>query len=137
MDAAKALRAEGKKVAVVSMPSWDLFEAQPAEYRAEVLGTAPRIAIEAGARLGWDRWIGQRGAFIGMTGFGASAPAARPLPPLRDHRGRDCRGGERAHDLTERRRADRPDNHGVDPRTGGRRKTIVFTAEGRRPNRLR
>ena len=58
------------------MPSWDLFEAQPAEYRAAVLGTAPRIAIEAGARLGWDRWIGERGAFIGMTGFGASAPAA-------------------------------------------------------------
>ena len=57
------------------MPSWDLFEAQPAEYRAEVLGAAPRIAVEAGARLGWDRWIGERGAFIGMTGFGASAPA--------------------------------------------------------------
>ncbi len=76
MEAAKALRAEGTKVAVVSMPSWDLFEAQPAEYHAQVLGTAPRIAIEAGARLGWDRWIGQRGAFIGMTGFGASAPAA-------------------------------------------------------------
>nr|WP_113889294.1 transketolase [Roseiarcus fermentans] len=75
MDAAKALRAEGKRVAVVSMPCWDLFEAQPAAYRDEVLGTAPRIAIEAGARLGWDRWIGERGAFIGMTGFGASAPA--------------------------------------------------------------
>ncbi len=75
MEAAKALRAKGTKVAVVSMPSWDRFEAQPAEYRAEVLGAAPRIAVEAGARLGWDRWIGERGAFIGMTGFGASAPA--------------------------------------------------------------
>ncbi len=75
MQAAEALRADGKRVAVVSMPSWDLFEAQPAEYQAKVLGTAPRIAIEAGARLGWDRWIGQRGLFIGMTGFGASAPA--------------------------------------------------------------
>ena len=40
-----------------------------------MLGFAPRIAIEAGARLGWDRWIGERGVFIGMTGFGASAPA--------------------------------------------------------------
>ena len=75
MEGAKALRDEGQRVAVVSMPSWDLFEAQPAEYRAKVLGTAPRIAIEAGARLGWDRWIGERGAFIGMSGFGASAPA--------------------------------------------------------------
>jgi transketolase len=75
LEAAKTLRASGKKVAVVSMPSWDLFEAQPAEYRAEVLGTAPRIAVEAAARLGWDRWIGERGHFIGMTGFGASAPA--------------------------------------------------------------
>ncbi len=75
VDAAKVLRAAGKRVAVVSMPSWDLFEAQPAAYRAEVLGTAPRIAIEAGGRLGWDRWIGERGAFIGMKGFGASAPA--------------------------------------------------------------
>ena len=75
MEAAKTLRAEGKRVAVVSMPSWDLFEPQPAEYRAEVLGSAPRIAIEAGARLGWDRWISERGVFIGMNGFGASAPA--------------------------------------------------------------
>ena len=75
VEAAKTLRAAGKRVTVVSMPSWDLFEAQSPEYRAEVLGTAPRIAIEAGARLGWDRWIGERGVFIGMTGFGASAPA--------------------------------------------------------------
>ncbi len=75
IEAAKTLRAAGKRVAVVSMPSWDLFEAQSPEYRAEVLGTAPRIAIEAAARLGWDRWIGERGVFIGMKGFGASAPA--------------------------------------------------------------
>ena len=75
IEAAKTLRAAGKRVAVVSMPSWDLFEAQSPEYRAQVLGTAPRIAIEAAARLGWDRWIGERGVFIGMKGFGASAPA--------------------------------------------------------------
>ena len=83
LDAAKTLRSQGKKVAVVSMPSWDLFEAQAPEYREAVLGTAPRIAIEAGARLGWDRWIGERGRFIGMTGFGASAPA----PELYKHFG--------------------------------------------------
>ncbi|HXZ17670.1 MAG TPA: transketolase [Roseiarcus sp.] len=83
VEAAKTLRADGKRVAVVSMPSWDLFEAEPADYRAEVLGTAPRVAIEAGARLGWDRWIGERGHFIGLTGFGASAP----VPDLYRHFG--------------------------------------------------
>ncbi|HMN70539.1 MAG TPA: transketolase [Rhodoblastus sp.] len=62
--------------AVVSMPCWELFEEQDAAYRAGVLGVAPRVAVEAAGRLGWDRWIGGRGAFIGMTGFGASAPAA-------------------------------------------------------------
>jgi transketolase len=58
------------------MPCWELFEAQPDIVRGTILGTAPRIGIEAAARLGWDRWIGERGAFIGMSGFGASAPAA-------------------------------------------------------------
>jgi len=73
---ADALAAQGVKAAVVSMPCWELFEAQPASYRAEVLGTAPRVGVEAAVRLGWDRWLGDRGAFIGMSGFGASAPAA-------------------------------------------------------------
>ncbi len=76
VEAAKRLGDAGKRIAVVSMPSWELFEAQDADYRRAVLGTAPRIAVEAGARLGWDRWIGERGAFIGMKGFGASAPAS-------------------------------------------------------------
>jgi transketolase len=58
------------------MPSWELFEEQDPAYRADVLGSASRVAVEAAARLGWDRWIGENGAFIGMTGFGASAPAA-------------------------------------------------------------
>ena len=75
--AADALAAQHSiAAAVVSMPSWELFEAQPDDVRARVLGSAPRIGIEAAARLGWDRWIGERGVFIGMTGFGASAPAA-------------------------------------------------------------
>ena len=64
------------RVAVVSMPSWKRFEEQPQTYRNAVLGGAPRIAIEAAARLGWDRWIGENGIFIGMQGFGASAPAS-------------------------------------------------------------
>ncbi len=75
--AADKLKAErGIEAAVVSMPCWELFEAQDAAYRKSVLGTAPRVAVEAAARLGWDRWIGENGAFIGMSGFGASAPAA-------------------------------------------------------------
>jgi transketolase len=73
---ADALASKGIKAAVVSMPCWELFEAQPAEYRAQVLGKGPRIGVEAAARLGWDRWLGERSAFIGMSGFGASAPAA-------------------------------------------------------------
>jgi transketolase len=72
--AADRLAAEGVGAAVVSMPCWERFEAQSAEYRAGVLGRAPRVAVEAAARLGWDRWIGERGVFVGMTGFGASGP---------------------------------------------------------------
>ncbi|SMF11445.1 transketolase [Xaviernesmea oryzae] len=75
--AADTLLAEhGIAAAVVSMPSWELFERQSPEYRKTVLGTAPRIGIEAAARLGWDRYLGEDGVFIGMNGFGASAPAA-------------------------------------------------------------
>lgn len=82
--AAEALQAEhGIPAAVVSMPCWELFEEQTPEHRQAVLGSAPRIAVEAAARLGWDRWIGERGAFVGMTGFGASAPA----PDLYQHFG--------------------------------------------------
>ena len=74
--AAEKLQSEhGLAAAVVSMPSWELFEEQDADYRRAILGSAPRIAVEAAARLGWDRWIGDNGAFVGMTGFGASAPA--------------------------------------------------------------
>ena len=77
IDAAQLLAKQGIAAAVVSMPCWELFEAQSEDYRAGVLGTAPRIGIEAGARLGWDRWIGERGRFVGMSGFGASAPAGK------------------------------------------------------------
>ncbi|HEU4518102.1 MAG TPA: transketolase, partial [Microvirga sp.] len=73
--AAERLAREGVAAAVVSMPSWELFEAQDEDYRRAVLGEAPRVAVEAAARLGWDRWIGEGGVFIGMTGFGASGPA--------------------------------------------------------------
>jgi transketolase len=78
------LEAEGIGTRVVSMPSWELFEAQDEAYRKRVLPGGPvRVAIEAGVRLGWDRWLlGERGrrekaGFVGMEGFGASAPAER------------------------------------------------------------
>ncbi|WFP79091.1 transketolase [Mesorhizobium sp. WSM4906] len=74
--AAERLETEhGIAAAVVSMPCWEVFEEQDGDYRKSVLGSAPRVAVEAAARLGWDRWIGDTGAFVGMTGFGASAPA--------------------------------------------------------------
>ncbi len=81
--AADLLAKDGIKAAVVSMPSWELFEKQNEAYRKSILGNAPRVAIEAAARLGWDRWIGEKGAFVGMEGFGASAPA----PKLYEHFG--------------------------------------------------
>jgi transketolase len=75
MAARDLLKARGIAAAVVSMPCWELFERQDEAYRRSVLGTAPRVAVEAAIGFGWDRWLGPDGAFIGMTGFGASAPA--------------------------------------------------------------
>jgi transketolase len=80
MAAREALAKDGIRAAVVSMPCWELFEAQPQAYRAAVLGTAPRVGVEAAVRLGWDRWLGERSAFIGMSGFGASAPIEALYP---------------------------------------------------------
>jgi len=75
LEARTQLQKDGIATAVVSMPCTQLFEEQDEDYRASVLGVAPRIAIEAGIRQGWERYIGDEGAFIGMSGFGASAPA--------------------------------------------------------------
>ncbi|MCB1448920.1 MAG: transketolase, partial [Nitratireductor sp.] len=77
------LAENGIRAAIISMPCWELFEKQDKAWHNAVLGSAPRIAIEAAARLGWDRWIGENGAFIGMNSFGASAPA----PELYKHFG--------------------------------------------------
>ena len=75
MAAQAALAEKGVAVRVVSMPSMDLFDQQSEAYQAETLGgDLPRIAIEAGVRFGWDRWIGHDGGFVGMSSFGASAP---------------------------------------------------------------
>jgi len=76
MEAAALLEAEGIAAAVISMPCWELFKQQPAAYRAAVLGKAPRVGVEAATRNDWDQWITPEGGFVGMTGFGASAPGA-------------------------------------------------------------
>ncbi len=75
LDARGKLQADGIGAAVVSLPSWELFEAQPADYRKSVLGDGTvRVAIEAASGFGWERYIGPDGAMIGMKSFGASAP---------------------------------------------------------------
>ncbi len=69
------LEADGVPTRVVSTPCWELFEQQKSAYQAQVIGNAPvRVAVEAGVRQGWERFIGETGAFVGMSSFGASAP---------------------------------------------------------------
>ncbi|MEZ5829012.1 MAG: transketolase [Hyphomicrobiales bacterium] len=75
VDAAKKLQGEGIRAAVVSMPCWELFSAQDESYRDAVLGQAPKVGVEAAVEFGWQEWLGSNGAFVGMRGFGASAPA--------------------------------------------------------------
>jgi transketolase len=74
------LARDGIRAAVVSMPCWEMFDKAPKEYQDAVLGSAPRVGVEAAVRFGWDRWLCPRGAFIGMEGFGASAPAEALFP---------------------------------------------------------
>ena len=75
-EAATGLAAQGIAARVVSMPSWELFAEQPQSYRDEVLppDISARLAIEAGATLGWERYVGARGEVVGIDRFGASAP---------------------------------------------------------------
>ena len=76
IDAAKLLETRGTSVRVVSMPSMELFAAQDAAYRDAIIPPqSARVSIEAGATFGWQRWVGERGATIGVDHFGASAPA--------------------------------------------------------------
>jgi transketolase len=78
ISASEQLKQEGIAGRVVSMPSWELFEQQDRRYREEVLppSVKARVAVEAGAVIGWDRYAGPDGAIIGMHSFGGSAPAA-------------------------------------------------------------
>jgi transketolase len=75
LQAAKSLAEEGVRAAVVSAPCFDLFRQQSRDYQTRVLGQAPRVGVEAAIEGDWARWLGEGGEFIGMTGFGASAPA--------------------------------------------------------------
>lgn len=75
VSARDRLKEEGIEVAVVSMPCTELFDRQPLDYQEEILGAAPRIAIEAASKFGWEKYVGLDGDIIGMDGFGASGPA--------------------------------------------------------------
>ncbi|HET6160498.1 MAG TPA: transketolase [Dongiaceae bacterium] len=83
VEAREALESQGIGTAVVSLPCWELFDEQPESYRREVLGDGLRVAVEAAGGFGWERYLGTDGVFIGMKGFGASAPA----PELYKHFG--------------------------------------------------
>ena len=74
VTARERLAADGIAVAVVSLPCWELFALQNDAWRVGVLGGVPRIGVEAACGFGWERWLGDGGTFIGMSGFGASAP---------------------------------------------------------------
>ncbi len=75
MEAKKLLEAEGIRARVVSMPSWEIFDEQPAEYKENVLPAAvPKLAVEAGSPLGWWKYVGKDGDVIGLDRYGASAP---------------------------------------------------------------
>jgi transketolase len=76
VDARTILEGRGIPTAVVSMPCWELFESQDRNYRSTILcDNTVRVGVEAAMKFGWERWLGDRGAFVGMTGFGASGPA--------------------------------------------------------------
>ncbi len=83
LDAQKTLEADGIATKVVSVPSFELFAQQDDDYRAGILGNGVRIGIEAGVRQGWESLIGDKGGFVGMDSFGASAP----INDLYDHFG--------------------------------------------------
>jgi transketolase len=75
LQAANLLASDSVRAAVVSAPCFDLFRRQSHEYRNSVLGRVPRIGVEAAVEGDWARWLGDSGEFVGMTDFGASAPA--------------------------------------------------------------
>ena len=77
IEAAQRLVNEGKSIRIVSFPSWELFRQQPEEYQEKVLPKSiqNRLAVEAAVPMGWDHWVNSHGAVVGISHFGASAPA--------------------------------------------------------------
>jgi transketolase len=84
LDAARQLDAQGVHARVVSMPCWELFEAQPTDYRDEVLppDVKARLSVEAGVAQGWHRWVGEEGDTVALDRFGSSAPGTTVLERL-------------------------------------------------------
>jgi transketolase len=81
LEARERLQAEGTATRVVSMPCWELFAEQDQGYRDQVLppSVRARLAVEAAATFGWERWVGEDGEVVGIDHFGASAPGATVL----------------------------------------------------------
>jgi transketolase len=84
LEAGQRLAEEGTSTRVVSMPCWELFEAQPQDYRDEVLppDAKARLSVEAGVAFGWRRWVGDEGDCVSLERFGASAPGTTVLENL-------------------------------------------------------
>ena len=81
LGAQEILKGKGVAARVINMPSWELFEQQPDSYKRNVLppDVKARVAVEAGVPFGWERYVGDQGIVVGMTGFGASAPGGKVL----------------------------------------------------------
>jgi transketolase len=81
LEAGRKIAGDGTAVRVVSMPCWEVFEAQPHDYRDSVLPTEvkARLSVEPGVSLGWERWVGDHGASVSLEHFGASAPGSTVL----------------------------------------------------------
>ncbi|MBA2564546.1 MAG: transketolase [Gemmatimonadetes bacterium] len=133
LESGRVLAGDGLRVRIVSLPSWELFEAQPPEYRESVLPreASARVAVEAASTLGWERYVGSEGGIVGLDRFGASAPGETVLRELGFDvpnvvaRARDVLGATAAGGRTNVARAaarETPDGHaggGRSSRAGG------------------
>ena len=96
MEARDALAKDGIEAAVVSMPCWELFAAQPVAYREAVLGDAPRVGVEAAVGFGWERWLGERGRVRRHGRLRRLGAGRQALRALRHHACQGCRRSPQA-----------------------------------------
>ena len=124
--AAERLRAEGVAVRCVSMPSWELFEAQPQSYRDEVLPpeVTARLAVELGVAQGWHRYVGERGDMLGIDRFGASAPGRSAAARIRLHRRWRHRPGAAASGAMRRPRQPGPSSRQSHPMASAHQNSV-------------